>query len=108
MTSTSTYTKHAPGPWRVKANGPSYNITSEARDDPHMILVGMVYNEPEEHSANARLIAAAPDLLDALKRVVDKYEECNPNDVAHSRRTCPYCRARAAITKAESGLHVLG
>jgi hypothetical protein len=49
-------TKHTPGPWVIDAYG---DVTANGEDVAH--VVGH-YGE-EENSANARLIAAAPDLL---------------------------------------------
>ena len=70
---------HTPGPWEVVDESSKYaEIIGESR------YVGRVYkwHHPtvicpannalaEEHAANARLIAAAPDLLAALKRIRD-------------------------------------
>lgn len=53
---------------------------------------------PEEH-ANARLIAAAPLLLEALKEFIDYYEAYNP---ITDKRIEPYAKlARHAIAAAE-------
>ena len=58
---------HTPGPWRI--TGPNIRAGNA--------LLAVVENHwadmpcPEdEKAANARLIAAAPDLLDALRRVM--------------------------------------
>ncbi len=60
--------------------------------------------------ANARLIAAAPDLLAALDRLMralaeDIPCECakdgNPDAIYEVGEVCPTCEARAAIAKAE-------
>lgn len=58
--------------------------------------------------ANARLIAAAPDLLSACKAAVAMYEQLygcvNPEEM-HAEEQCQVCAEwdsiRAAITKAE-------
>jgi hypothetical protein len=53
--------KHTPGPWKVSCVG--YG----ARIEPNIAWVGYGSSYPkEEHKANAQLIAAAPDLLEAL------------------------------------------
>ena len=70
--------KHTPGPWEVR---PSANevINSDHGRLPFEIaagytLIGAVY----ENEADARLIAAAPDLLDALLEYKRMYEEVQP------------------------------
>lgn len=56
---------HAPGPWTVR------NKTVSFIDHGKRYAIARVSNSPlitgEGHEANARLIAAAPDLLDALR-----------------------------------------
>jgi hypothetical protein len=58
--------KYTTGPWTIAA-GPTYcAIRSDARVIADMRLVGLHYNK-----ADATLIAAAPDLLNALVMVLD-------------------------------------
>ena len=57
-------TKHTPGPWEIKG---SYIMAGKVcTASPHG-PVGTYDDVNEEHQANARLIAAAPDLLATLK-----------------------------------------
>ena len=65
--------EHTPGPWQIEKNGSAFNVWNPDRSDKHhMILLGMTYNAPGEHAANAHLIAAAPDLL-WLAENLDRY-----------------------------------
>lgn len=89
---------HTPGPWWIENEkdneGPweisdCYGRTAE------------VYGEGEEGAANARLIAAAPELLDALKMAFEDWatlvgDDLDNDDVASIWKNC--CRA---INKAE-------
>lgn len=64
-------TKHTPGPWHaVKyARSNAYCITltpGNANGDIANVLFGLGASVSDEVGANARLIAAAPDLLEAL------------------------------------------
>jgi hypothetical protein len=90
--------KHTPGPWQV--NG-SHIYTA----DPERALLAQVFNPGSKASdyplvENARLIAAAPDLLEALIMVRDADDDCRKDGF---REMPPPARARidAAIAKAE-------
>lgn len=68
-------TKHTTGPWRVGDNGATVfgPKTSETlRTIATLTKVPMVLNETK---ANARLIAAAPEMLEAL----EEFLLCGPN-----------------------------
>jgi hypothetical protein len=87
---------HTPGPWRYQEGADKYT---------HIVRAGenrFVCQQPQndEGRANARLIAAAPDLLAALQEMVDCYESA----AAKSGCQCAQCqtqrRAHAAIKKA--------
>ena len=61
---------HTPGPWNI---GPTYKSSINA-GEKHIAMVNYWKSGDkssdvfgEEHDANARLIAAAPDLLEALE-----------------------------------------
>ena len=60
--------KHTPGPWRVTL--PDECIVTN--DDGHEVADCSAWYEgfPETCAANARLIAAAPDMLAALKKII--------------------------------------
>lgn len=63
-------TKHTPGPWVRRNIASARDIYIGAADDggaPSVAIVPARVNRPaDEADANARLIAAAPDLLAAL------------------------------------------
>lgn len=102
-------TAHTPGPWT-----PTHSHGSEselfdlersvyAGDVPIAAVAGQAPGGPREWSANARLLAAAPDLLDACRAVVAWGErvgalaQCSPHWPAVVEQ------AKAAILKAEGG-----
>ncbi|EMN1229820.1 hypothetical protein RCG72_004421 [Enterobacter roggenkampii] len=88
--------KGTPGPWKVSRTGKSIGSVSGG-DDPSMLLVAWAepYANPAHQEANANLIAAAPDLLEALLSIVNM--EYQPKDDESDN---VYLKARAAISKA--------
>jgi len=61
--------KHTPGPWKVRENGGLMKAV-EANKDWLVYACGRDYMGREELEANARLIAAAPELLEALQEIL--------------------------------------
>lgn len=103
---------HTPGHWYnvepMTLSSPTHRvITGGEHGIPHIAYVPRnSYGAVEEEAlANAQLISAAPDLLDALKRFVTfAGEPCQPGDYGTKicqHRDCKAVRmAQAAITKA--------
>lgn len=102
--------KHTPGPWKaVKAAHGPIDIFDQRGRDVVTVYGGGV--EAESKSANANLIAAAPDLLDAANKTVDGLAEeyliiaeCDDDwiyDTLGSVLAGAYFSSRAAIAKAE-------
>lgn len=63
-------TRHTPGPWRVEDSDPPQITTNPALAGGARTIAEMrivAYSDLRERAANARLIAAAPDLLAACK-----------------------------------------
>ena len=96
-------TPHTRGPWEIhrRENGYAY---LHAPHDPHewrdfaRVVVEMDDTGPSnEGAANAHLIAAAPDLLEALEEVVRKFDVA-PDAVKNV--PLGIMKARAAIAKA--------
>lgn len=109
-----TDTQHTPGPWQVGARYGNNKI--EIADASYDKLICTVWThqfqgsmfEPDRQfqplpygAANARLIAASPEMLDALKELVGAVEKfIHPQpDKPHSA-WAKLVRARAAIAKA--------
>ena len=66
--------KHTPGPWEVwEPHGEVYVIPCDM-DDNVARLLGSPNWDWKELKANANLIAAAPELLEAAKLVLDELE----------------------------------
>lgn len=102
-------TKHTPGPWHINtagsaSRGEPFKITEiyvyapDTQDDTAICadVIDPVTQEPSE--ANARLIAAAPDLLEALQTIVKSLSD--QDDEGMIEHAEPMIRARAAIQKA--------
>ena len=75
---TTPNTKHTPGPWftceQVKQPHP-HALVGIGNGSTHVAYVSVTPANAFEADANARLIAAAPDLLDACESVIDWWEE---------------------------------
>lgn len=56
-------TKHTPGPWVVDQYG---QVITPSGKTLHMCGVAIPHFDSDECRANARLLAAAPEMLDAL------------------------------------------
>ena len=92
--------KHTPGPWVISSR---YHSIGIAPDDGVSDGLATVFGIGPQAEANARLIAAAPELLKALKQ----YREAIKDFAAHrgiSLQDGVICEAddlaRAAIVKA--------
>ena len=86
---------HAPGPWVVESFIDSYEAVAEES----LVTIAAVRRFSGREDANARLIAAAPELLAACKSMI----EWDDREHEHPQRQAAYRNARAAIAKAEGG-----
>jgi hypothetical protein len=68
--------KHTPGPWQVEKESGSHSITNRSFEGDEW-CIAEVYKETDMAMANANLIAAAPDLLEALIDVRRALEMAN-------------------------------
>lgn len=57
--------KHTPGPWEIEEESEGHSITNRAFTGDEW-CIAEVYGKTDTSIANANLIAAAPDLLEAL------------------------------------------
>ncbi|CDY76148.1 hypothetical protein BGLT_05221 [Caballeronia glathei] len=89
--------KHTPGPWFVTGTGLSRYVEGKVRPGVLQEVAWCGATEvPEQMEANARLIAAAPELLEALQAMVDAH--AIPSSICKERPV--YEAALAAIRKA--------
>lgn len=109
--------EYTPGPW-MTAGGASFtevpcadgerrgrlaaNVYHEGRPGFAIVRVGAITDEVSEVMANTRLVAAAPDLLEALKSVVYAFgmNNAEPQEMARAIGV-QMEKASAAIKKAE-------
>jgi len=92
--------RHTPGPWTYP--GGTGNFVG-GPDRLRIADLGGLERSPEERQANARLIAAAPDLLAACiqaESVLRVFRECS---VLKAGAPDTEAKLRAAILKAEGG-----
>ncbi len=98
-TMNNTTTTHTPGPWRRGQEvqfGPRFSgVTIRGSS-----TVAIVVEGSGRADANARLIAAAPELLDALKGIVEAVDPAIGGGTLEDWATGPVTAARAAIARA--------
>ncbi len=102
---TETKSTHTPGPWVIhdeKMLDGRLVVSTEAVNDI-ITIIGDIYNPDAE--ANARLIAAAPELLEAVRIILESPELKNCPDgrwsTADSENYWRRAKLEAAIAKAE-------
>ena len=89
--------KHTPGPWRANfaIGGAAYVFGG----DRNFALVFNEWQDKANQEANARLIAAAPELLEALERLRDAEK------APRSEWIAALANADSAIAKAKGSSH---
>jgi hypothetical protein len=104
-----TNTQHIPGPWALGRRKESWIGINAPRWTCFARVVVRCEGYPDTQAdlqgeANARLIAAAPDLLEALEGIMFQN-----SDISEQEMVVRYVKARAAIAKArgdtETGHH---
>lgn len=107
---------HTAGPWvLIDADGERPHIVADHGkkwNNPEIcnfyddvtpsdsVTIGNWYEPTENHKANARLIVAAPELLEALKAFVETMDSLPPSDETSLRVWDRYSDAKDAIKKA--------
>lgn len=95
---------HTAGPWQQyhPEHDPLHivgNVDQGAHGDMIFTVIVDEVGGGDRASANARLIAAAPDLLEALQDLLDDTQHATHN-CGDTVENCPVLAARAAIAKA--------
>lgn len=98
---TTTHTQHTPGPWRTIQSTDGVVVLNESALASGAASVVIVTPIRSEYEANARLIAAAPELLEALVHLV---HACTANGVA--RCDSALANAKAVIAKANGNANL--
>lgn len=82
---------HTPGPWKLQKHG-------SMGQGVVMYFVNDTTSIGTSNEADAKLIASAPDLLDALTRIVAAMDDHNGDEIVPAVRA-----AKIAIAKATGG-----
>ncbi|MEZ0197656.1 hypothetical protein Q1Z72_19635 [Pseudomonas qingdaonensis] len=99
---------HTPGPWVRCTEAPKIIMSGYFIDGHQGYIVGSVsgndnsgfYASEEEAEANASLIAAAPELLEALELVIKEHAPSYHDCLDDGEPECAWCVASKAIAKA--------
>ena len=83
-------TKYTPGPWQVAETRHKYDTLIRNKDYDPVASTNFAGYSPKTAAANARLIAAAPDLLEALK---------TSNDALSTLADCWHCADKVNFLK---------
>lgn len=111
-------TKHTPGPWTVGRtitgseemvtlrgeSGSGEKIYDAMIESPECFIAGVGGRGRENCVANARLIAAAPDLLEACQHLLEMVAALHADNMVPTKTEWPAEQARAAIAKATDSI----
>lgn len=98
--------QHTPSPWeieRVKNGWAQISATNGQWYEFAKVAVMMDRKPSPSGKANATLIAAAPELLEALEAIVVLFEGASGAGANHWEQFAEYRSAREAIAKAKGG-----
>lgn len=95
--------KHTPGPWMIQSATRNYdNFKIEAEG---WGIITNIEDNSNESESNARLIAAAPEMLEALKDLLSEFDARNEEfidiRVGYFKDTAGIAYTRTIIAKAE-------
>ena len=98
-------TKHTPGPWKIgntsKAWNETFRIIGQGSRQVAQVSTDGARNDSDVNLANARLIAAAPELLEALVDLCENMESMSGlTDLGNHDFYDDTAAARKAIAKA--------
>ena len=85
---------HTPGPWDP------IGCAIYAGEIQIAEFIGITWERMLENEANINLIAAAPEMLEALSLLVDQYDSSGDFTMGGNLTNEPFLMARAAIAKA--------
>ena len=92
-------TKYTQGPWNLREGGQPVDFLVYASKQDICTLL----THDKTGEANGRLIAAAPDLLEACKRLIEGHKSLHPRPLEFAK--CDYCDiGQRSISKAEGKL----
>lgn len=91
--------KHTPGPWKIVDAWNDHMV--EGQNGEEIIWQDGPHDTPTINKANACLIAAAPDLLEALYAMLSYTADLNANQGFDEYDHAAVKNARAAIAKAK-------
>ncbi len=95
-------TEWTKGPWKIRTNDHSFDVLTE--DDKHAICTNYgCYSSTEQKKVDAHLIAAAPQLYEALHLWMDAFNShlmSSSSKKAQARRAEMWDKANAAMAKA--------
>jgi hypothetical protein len=98
---------HTPSPWRARRLNASHGIYTSNGTKVCTVPASNFANIDQRRAADARLIAAAPELLAALKLATESLAgglwDYGPGQDEHERCNEVIEQLRAAIAKAEGG-----
>lgn len=89
-------TKHTPKPWKITGD----KLCVALKNNKYISIMLGEFTK-EEAEANARLIAAAPELLDVVQAYIDQGADEHAELDGHDPEHCNYCAALDALAKAE-------
>ena len=98
--------KHTKGPWTMRESNFAFHIYGVFKKSKNAFITASYWSNPdygasrEEAKANAQLIAAAPYLLEALKKFISAGYGNSIDGITHAEA---WVLAKAAIAKAEGG-----
>lgn len=93
-------TQHTPGPWERIGNLVRGPYAMGDKDKPGIMIAECPQSDPDA-SANARLIATAPELLEALRGLLAVHDSVTQGQENELRQVW-VPKARAALAKAAS------